>query len=280
MPPWVRRRREGAILLIHRDPGRFEHFVTLGEPSAEPPWPNVHEAGGGAANVWHGGGDYGYGGYDGYDGYDGGDGDDFGPELLAGGEERRGPQEIGPEGDDLEARLEGLGLPRYLPSSASLRLPRRGGPRSSLQRHGLGLGADRQQAAPPEPELSEEARREARRLQRQPIHVIGRAMYETSGIPPDWADKCNEWVDEVPLPPPRSACMLQPHAARLQPHAARLQPHAPTGCTCSLRPTTHYSLLTTHYSQLTTHHSPLTTHHSLLTPHSSLLTPHLLTTHY
>ena len=25
--------REGAILLIHRDPGRFEHFATLGELS-------------------------------------------------------------------------------------------------------------------------------------------------------------------------------------------------------------------------------------------------------
>ena len=279
MPPWFRRRREGAILLIHRDPGRFEHFVTLGEPSAEPPWWQ-NEAGDGAANTWHGDGDDGGDG-----GGDGGDGDDFGPESLTAREARRGLQEIGPSGeiwesgpsgeigeigpsgeigeigpsgeigreigsevDDLEARLDGRGLPRLLPSSPPLRLPRRAGHRSSPHRYGLGLGGDRQQAAPPEPKRSDEARREARRLQRQPIHVIGRAMYETSGVPPDWAGKCNEWVDEVRLP-----------------SAPRLHTAAPT-CRLHLSSAPYYSLLTTtHHSPLTTHHSPLTTHHSPLT---------------
>ena len=65
---------------------------------------------------------------------------------------------------------------------------------------GLGPGGGRRQATPPEPQLSDEERREALRRQRQPIHVIGRAMYETSGIPAEWARKCNEWVDELWLP--------------------------------------------------------------------------------
>ena len=140
--------RDGAILIVHRDPGRFEHFVTLGEPSAPSPWQNEASMFGG----------------------------DFGPEAepLAfppGGEEGRGLQEIARE-------IEG-------------------GLRSSLQRQGpgpgVGLGAHQQQARAravspepePEPELSDgarqEARREARRLQRMPLYVIGRAMYGTSG---------------------------------------------------------------------------------------------------
>ena len=106
------------------------------------------------------------------------------------------------------------------PSAESLRLPPRRGP--SVHHDGpdpgpgpgfgpglgpglglglgLGPGGGRRQATPPEPQLSDEERREALRRQRQPIHVIGRAMYETSGIPAEWAPKCNEWVDELWLP--------------------------------------------------------------------------------
>ena len=68
--------REGAILLIHRDPGRFEHFATLGELSSEPPpwWQDgedEEEAEDRAARVWHG------------DGGGGGEGGDaLGPEWL------------------------------------------------------------------------------------------------------------------------------------------------------------------------------------------------------
>ena len=115
---------------------------------------------------------------------------------------------------------EGVGLAPLFPTSAPLFLPR--GPRATPHLHGLG-GANKRTQPPP---LSDEARREARRLQRQPMHVIGRAMYETSGLPPTWAESCNEWVDEVCLSPPPELRRLHPHA--LMAADPRTPRHRPT----------------------------------------------------
>ena len=54
---------------------------------------------------------------------------------------------------------------------------------------------------PPSAKLPERDSRERRRRRRGgPLYVVGRSMFETDGIPGDWAEKCNEWVDEVWLP--------------------------------------------------------------------------------
>ena len=94
--------REGAILLIHRDPGRFEHFATLGELSSEPPpwWQDgendedEEEAEDRAARVWHGDGGEGDGG----EGGGGEGGDALGPGwLTARDDEGGGQQEADPQ---------------------------------------------------------------------------------------------------------------------------------------------------------------------------------------
>ena len=54
---------------------------------------------------------------------------------------------------------------------------------------------------PPSAQVPERDSRERRRRRRGgPLYVVGRSMFETDGIPGDWAEKCNEWVDEVWLP--------------------------------------------------------------------------------
>ena len=54
---------------------------------------------------------------------------------------------------------------------------------------------------PPSAKLPERDSRKRRRRRRGgPLYVVGRSMFETDGIPGDWAEKCNEWVDEVWLP--------------------------------------------------------------------------------
>ena len=126
--------REGAILVVHRDPGRYEHFVTLGERAS-----------------WYGRAEV----------------DSRDPYHAA----LRDFDAVIPDHD---ARL-GLGDGNSLLESG---LP------------GAETTADQ----------TEEERREARWLHRQPIYTIGRSMFETSGIPSDWAQSCNEWVDEVWLP--------------------------------------------------------------------------------
>ena len=196
-------RREDAVLIVHRDPGRYRHFV---------------QQGGGLGNTPL----YEYFGDDDDDAADDDEGaaweDDDGmvdweddvehaftrveEERAEGGDgtDARAPVHGTASGDDdteAEVRTGGEDAPSRLAERSTAHpdrlrlgeidhldvpapLPRGSAPQ---WRHNIpySLGT----LPPPPP---------------PPLYVIGRSMFETSALPSDWADQCNQWADELWLP--------------------------------------------------------------------------------
>ena len=206
--------RDGAVLLVHRDPGRYEHFVSLGRRTHDDGlrdslYDSLHDGlyDGLYDSIYSGGGDGGGGG-------GGAEGIGSYEEELYSGEgegERDGEGEgdgewEGEDGSEVESDSEGLG------SDASGGLEDSGGGEEegktawhddlyggALRGRAMwGEGSSQGLLLGQEPTLS---KADAEAIAPRPAFVIGRSMFETSALPSDWPAHCNgPWVDEIWVP--------------------------------------------------------------------------------